>query len=143
MPYLPCSRSWRSDLRSRCLIRISVAPIAALTRSPASATGTEYRFWRTVTSALASTRTVVVSVASNGAGSARSSGRSAASCSATVTGRPAIRRPRSLLARVGEQPVELPDRPDRSGPGRGGCAGTGRPRPPRRPSRARPRSPGW
>jgi hypothetical protein len=58
-------------------------------------TGTEYLFWRTVTSDFASTRTVVVSVASNGAGTARSSGRSTASCSATVVGRPAIRRDRS------------------------------------------------
>lgn len=75
---------------------ISRAPTRASTLRPASPTGTEYLFWRTVTSALASTRTEEGSVVSNGSsGSARNSGRSLASASPTVSERPVIVRSRS------------------------------------------------
>ncbi len=86
-------------------------------------------------STLLSTLTVVDSVASNRDGSTINSGRSTANCSATVPGRPAIRRSRpshpnqptaGSTARSTRPPA----------PARGDCDGTGRPRPRHRPSRS-------
>jgi hypothetical protein len=65
---------------------------------PASETGAEYWFWRTVTNALASTNGRACSKLSNGsAGNGRSNSISSDSAWPIVTRRPRIVRDRSLI----------------------------------------------